>query len=85
MLRLIQEITNNFHEKGTEYDERVRETEFCENDGFIWVQSQGKFRVLEPRILSRFPKHDRIEKLFPMSFQDYFFEQMETVYTLEDV
>ena len=79
-------MANGFHSKGTEYDERIRETDFAgPGDGLVWIQSQGRYRVLEPKVLARFPKQDRNDKLFPTCFHDYFFEQRETVHSPEQV
>ena len=80
---LIQELKSNDHVQGGEYTQPLgRQSSF---NGAIWQESKGKYRVLHPSVLARFPKQERADKLFPRGVDDFFFDQMERVYTKDQV
>ena len=59
--KLIQELSQNQHERGREYD-LLRDSQIVsEKLQPNWKQSRGKQRVLFPTVLARFPKVDRKE------------------------
>ena len=69
---LIQELKSNDHVQGGEYNQSLdRQSTFISG---IWQESKGKYRVLHPKVLARFPKQERADKLFPRSVNDYFFD-----------
>ena len=66
---------NDVNIKGPDYS-------MARNSSYIGEDSgRGRYRVLNPKVLARFPKNDRPYKNFPGLIADFFFNERETVYT----
>ena len=77
LLKLIQDLMSDVNTKGSDY-QIARNSSYIDSN---YNESRGRYRVLNPRVLARFPKTDRPNKNFPGLIADFFFNERETVFT----
>lgn len=85
LIKLICEMNEDTHVVGSEYDDTMNSFigGQTEAPGVLYEESKGRYRVLYPSVIARFPQTDRHATEFPFCVDDYFFDGRETVITAE--